>query len=125
MKELCLDKNAIRTKLQFSYDFISEEPMEYVGSSYDDKFMVRINDSQGKTLYSEVFESVNKSAWYPVGGINFDGGDSTTYHTLWKTGEIDISAYCNSLIEIEFIVCDVGDSTYDSAVLLDNIELCK
>lgn len=111
------------TKLVFSYDFFSEEPMEYVGSSYDDKFIVRVRDSKGVLIYSNEFETVNKSNWYPIEGIDFDGGDSTTYHTLWKTGEIDISAYCNSLLEIEFIVCDVGDSAYDSAVLLDNIQL--
>jgi len=99
--------------------------MEYVGSRYDDMFVVRIKDEAGTVLSSDTVESINISSWYPVDGIDFDGGDSTVYHTMWKTGEVDISKYQGQAIEVEFIVCDVGDSAVDSDVILDNIKLVQ
>lgn len=98
--------------------------MEYVGSNFDDKFEVQILDSNNNILYREVLESVNASTWYSADGINFDGGDSSVYHTTWKTEIIDISDYQNRVITIKFLVYDVGDSSYDTAVVLDNI-VCR
>ncbi|MDE6208051.1 MAG: hypothetical protein K2M73_00010 [Lachnospiraceae bacterium] len=116
-------KNIDNTKLEFTYNVVSEEPMEYVGSQFDDKFEIQILDSHDNILYSEVVESVNTSIWYPISGIDFDGGDHTTYHTQWKTKSIDISEYQNELIKIKFMVYDVGDSIYDTAVIIDNINI--
>lgn len=117
--------NTDYTNLQFYYNFISEEPMEYVGSQFDDKFIVRISDSNGILLISETLETVNSSSWYPVNNIDFESGDSTVFYTLWKVANIDISKYQNQDIQIEFLVCDVGDSQYDSAVVIDNISCSK
>ncbi len=114
-------RNTNKTMLEFSYDFISEEPMEYVGSGFDDKFEIQILDSYDNILYSKVLETINTSKWYAVSGVNFDGSDNTAYHTKWKTVSIDISPYQNDTIIIKFLVYDVGDSAYDSAVVLDNI----
>lgn len=114
-------RNTNKTSLEFSYDFISEEPMEYVGSQFDDKFEIQILDTNDNILHSEILETINTSKWYSVSGINFDGGDSTVYHTNWQTASIDISPYQNQTIKIMFLVYDVGDSSYDSAVVLDNI----
>ena len=114
-------RNTNKTSLEFSYDFISEEPMEYVGSRFDDKFEIQILDTNDNVLHSEVLEAINTSKWYSVSGINFDGGDSTVYHTNWQTASIDISPYQNQTIKIMFLVYDVGDSAYDSAVVLDDI----
>lgn len=114
-------RNTNKTSLEFSYDFISEEPMEYVGSRFDDKFEIQILDTNDNVLHSEMLETINTSKWYSVSGINFDGGDSTVYHTNWQTASIDISPYQNQTIKIMFLVYDVGDSAYDSAVVLENI----
>lgn len=81
--------------------------------------MFDINDN---ILYSNVLESVNKSTWIRNTSIDFYGGDSTAYHTGWKSFSIDVSAYQNQTIKIKFMVYDVGDSAYDSAGVLDNIE---
>ncbi|WP_028519884.1 cellulose binding domain-containing protein [Ruminococcus flavefaciens] len=116
-------RNTDNDTLTFDYDYISEEPMEYVGSKFDDKFEIQILDKNDTVLYSKIMESVNTSKWYSVGGIDFDGGDSTVYHTNWKNATIDISAYKHQTITIKFLVYDVGDSIYDSAVVLDNIKL--
>jgi hypothetical protein len=109
-------------KLQFSYDVVSEEPMEYVGSAYDDKFEVHIIDEYGN---DEIIltETVNTSTWYAIDDIDFDGGDETTFHTKWKQVNFDISKYQNQAITIKFLAYDKGDSIYDTAVILDDIKL--
>lgn len=107
--------------LAFSYDFVSEEPMEYVGSSFNDTFAVQIISESGtETILTN---DVNTATWYEISGIDFDGGDSTTYHTEWKNEECDISKYAGQVVTIRFMVYDVGDSIYDSAVLLDAVSL--
>lgn len=110
------------SKLYFDYNFISEEPMEYVGSIFDDYFTVRIS-KEGNVAFDKKFESINTSVWNPVTDIDFQGGDHTTYQTLWKRGEIDVSEYNNSIITLSFIVYDVGDQIYDSACVIDNVRL--
>lgn len=107
--------------LAFSYDFVSEEPMEYVGSSFNDTFAVQIISESG--VETILTNDVNTATWYEISGIDFDGGDSTTYHTEWKNEECDISKYAGQVVTIRFMVYDVGDSIYDSAVLLDAVSL--
>ena len=106
--------------LSFDYDVVSEEPMEYVGSQYDDKMYVQIIDEQGNSVQL-AYASINTSTWYSVTGIDFEGGDQTAYHTGWSNVEFDISEYRGQLITIRFIVYDVGDSAYDTAALIDNV----
>lgn len=101
--------------MSVSYNFISEEPMEYVGSIYDDKFNCTID---GDVIISE---SINTSSWTYIGGIDFDGGDTTTYMSGIITKEYDLSAYIGKVVTLSFRVWDVGDSIYDSAVLIDGI----
>lgn len=113
--------NTNKSIIEFKYNVISEEPMEFVGSKYDDKFEVQILDYSDRVLYSEVIESVNSSTWYQVTGVDFDGGDDTVYQTNWKTKTIDISSYQSQFIKIKFLVYDVGDSAYDTAVVIDDI----
>lgn len=109
--------------VQFQYDVVSEEPMEYVDSIFDDKFVVRILGSNGQVYKEKTIESVNESTWYSISGIDFEGGDDTTYHTQWKTGVIDISEYRNQAITLQFVVYDMGDSIYDTAALIDDVKL--
>ena len=112
------------TKLQFSYDVVSEEPMEYVSSSFNDIFQVDILSTDGKLLETLAYESVNSSVWYAVDGINFPGGDDTTYHTRWITVSTDaIAAYRNQLIVLRFTVQDTGDAIYDTAALIDSVSI--
>ena len=108
--------------LTFDYDVVSEEPMEYVASSYDDYFDASIVDMTGGSEQL-VYENVNNSAWVELGGDYFSGGDETTYETTWVTKSVDISAYAGQCITLTFHTGDVGDSAYDTAGLLDNIKL--
>lgn len=111
-------------ELAFEYNFISEEPMEYVGSKYDDAFAVLI-DCEGSQVHNNIYESINSSTWVSVGGIDFSGGDKTVYQTNWKTAKIDVSAYAGKVITLKFVIYDVGDSIYDSACVIDNVKLSK
>lgn len=111
------------TSLSFQYDVVSEEPYEWVGTSYNDFFQADIVELDGNILKTMAFESVNSSEWYPISGINFPGGDDTTFHTRWKAVSYDISEYRGRLIVFRFLVQDAGDSIYDTAVLLDSISI--
>lgn len=103
--------------LKFSYNVVSEEPMEWVGTVFDDKFEIIINGSV------TLLESVNTSTWSELGGDYFYGGDSTTYHTGWKEYTIDLSSHIGNCVEVQFKTYDQGDSIYDTAALLDSIRL--
>ncbi len=110
------------TTLSFMYNVVSEEPMEWVGTQYDDKFQVSIIDEEGNEEVV-VTETVNISQWYEISGIDFYGGDNTTYHTNWKSINFDISKYRGKTITIKFHVWDKGDSAYDTAALIDKVEI--
>lgn len=107
------------TTLTFSYNFISEEPMEWVGDEYDDEFLTNIY--AGTSTSTVLRESTNTSTWYRTNITNFYGGDNTMYETQWKTVTIDVEQYAGKAIKLEFNVNNVGDNTYNSAVLIDNV----
>lgn len=110
------------TTLNFDYNFISEEPMEFVGSEFNDSFGVHIKH-KGTVVIDQIYESVNSSTWLNINSIDFSGGDSTVFQTDWKSATIDVSAYRGEKITLNFIVRDLGDSIYDSACLIDNVVL--
>ncbi|MDO5435580.1 MAG: hypothetical protein Q4G19_04345 [Clostridia bacterium] len=108
--------------LEFDYDFVSEEPMEYVGNQFNDSFVVRI--ATGDTVrFEKQYASINKSTWKSVSGVNFTGGDDTVYHTGWQHVSINLYSMRSKTINLQFIVYDVGDSYYDSACLIDNVTI--
>ena len=72
------------------------------------------------------FESVNSSSWQSVSGIDFFEGDDTTYMTGWKHVDVDISALHDAkAIIFKTNTWDVGDSLWDTAALIDNVQLYK
>ena len=120
-QSFCLGTDA--TNLSFDYNVVSEEPMEFVGTEFDDKFqVVLIKDDD--TEAEVAFESINTSSWIPIEGINFAGGDETTYMTGWEHIDVDISGYSKiKAIIFKVKTWDVGDSIYDTAALVDHIQL--
>ncbi|MFZ3132289.1 MAG: Ig-like domain-containing protein, partial [Desulfosporosinus sp.] len=78
------------TKLVYDYNVVSEEPLEYVGSEFDDKYLSTL--STVDSTYVLTSESVNSSSWIPVSDIDFYGGDHTVYQTGWKHIEYDVSS---------------------------------
>ena len=112
-----------KSKISFRYNVLSEEPMEYVGSQYDDTVIIQLLNSKGYVIKEMAKETVNEATWYAIDNINFDGGDNTTYETGWKTVTVDVSAYRNKVIAIRILAFDKGDSVYDTAVLVDQVTL--
>lgn len=114
-----LPENA--TNVYFDVNMVSEEPMEWLGSRYDDSFEVLLIYTE--TGYERVVytNSINTAEWDTSVNTNFDGGDNTVYQTGWETVCIDVSAYAGMRVSLVFVVYDVGDSAYDTAVLIDNI----
>jgi len=112
--------------LTFNYNFVSAEFDEWVGSKFDDVFVIAISGPLGS--YATVVNSVNKIGVASSEPINLPNSytlkDSTLQdanHTGFLKYEIDISLLGNP-IRISFSVSDVGDTIYSSIVFIDNIE---
>lgn len=111
--------------LTFNWNFFSEEFKEYCGSQYQDAFSVIICETNGstasncQTLFTrkvdDLCSAVTKS------DVSFDQGD--VYNTGWGSATVDVSAWAGKKVQLEFYSTDVGDSIYDSAILLDDIQV--
>jgi hypothetical protein len=119
-QQFIVPENAL--SLSFDYDFVSEEPLEYVGNMYNDSFELQLRYGTN-VVFEKTYESINSSSWLYIDAINFDDGDDTAYHTGWKKAKIDISEFRGKIVTISFIIIDEGDSFYDSACLIDNVEI--
>jgi hypothetical protein len=119
------------TTLKFDYDFVSAEFNEWVGSEFDDTFVVAIRGSSG--VYSEVVTSVNVVGVVGTVPVTLPTSFSDADYTLapgdgedgagrtgWTTKSINISSLGNP-ISIAFIVSDVGDWDWTTIVFIDNI----
>lgn len=106
-------------KLQFEYNFVTEEWPEFVGTGYNDNMRITLMKPDG-TMQELAFESVNGSTFMPAGGIDFPGGDNTVGHTGFKPVNVTIPVTAGPGI-YRIVVRDEGDGIYDSQVLIDNI----
>jgi subtilisin family serine protease len=108
-------------ELRFSYNYVTEEYPEFVGSQYNDDLTVTLI-TPGGTRIPLAFESVNTTGWTPISGIDFPGGDATVGQSGWKTTKVNVPiADLQGASTFQLEISDRGDDIYDSAVLLDNI----
>ena len=120
----CLPDNPNLT-LSFNWNFLSEEFLEYVGSQYQDYFKVLLYDQNGveHILFSKSIDDI--AAGYELTNVSpeivFDQGG--VYGTGWLNLNLDLSAYAGQHVTISFAASDIGDSIYDTAILLDNITI--
>ncbi len=122
----------------FDWNFYSEEFKEYCNSKFDDKFKVSITDLETKTETVLFQTSVNalcgacdgqdlatpacQSLPLLASPVSFDKGG--VWYTGWKQNQtIDISAYKGKSVSLKFFATDVGDSIYDTAILIDNVRI--
>lgn len=130
-----------QSKLNVKWNFLSEEFLEFINSSFQDFFRVVIKKKDGTEieLLNKSIDDIasefgakkfnNEEGEVPQPGnlisvspqIKFDIGD--VYMTGWQTTSFDISAYQGEIITIIFKAGDVGDSIYDTAILLDDISI--
>ena len=113
-------------KLTFSWNFFSEEFPEFCGSIFQDAFTVQmceIGDNNVPSNCSTLFETFIDAlcgTTTPV-DIGFDIGGVEA--TGWRSSTVDIAPYAGKRVELKLNVTDVGDSIFDSAVLLDAIQV--
>jgi hypothetical protein len=112
-----LPAGATKLTLSWDWNFFSEEFIEYCGSEFQDSFEVTfgatsLQHSQIDDLCSIVVPDE----------VDFDRGDVWT--TGWKTQSVDVTQFAGSTDNVlKFAAKDVGDSVYDSAILVDNVRL--
>jgi|GEM_PF-2600619 len=107
------------TTLTIHYNFVSEEYPEFVGSVFNDVFNATLHTPDGSVEVA--FEEVNSANFQPVSGIPCGSGDCTWGQTGWLTASIDVSQWAGTDDTITLTVHDVGDTIYDTVVLLDNL----
>lgn len=117
----CVAENS-RT-LTFSWNFFSEEFIEFCDTQFDDAFTLNaceLDTDDCHTLFTQDINSLcqNPTQLIPE-TITFD--QDNVYSTGWQHTQIDISHFAGQAINIEFNSSDRGDSLFDSAILIDNI----
>lgn len=131
--------------LRFDWNYVSEEFLHYIGSRYQDPFRVALNTAHGEeveVLYLTVdgiaamheasqfpsssvaavqaIESGDSGSLHPVSpAIAFDRGD--VWMTGWQSHAFDVTPYRGQQVILVFEAKDVGDDSFDTAVLLDNV----
>ena len=138
------------TKVSFWWKFYSEEFKEYCGSQYQDAFTARVDKivAGKKSLVVNIVDvkvddlcetnckgssscgfgssCAGKCAKHFKGlvqsDVSFDKGD--VWMTPWVQSEADVSSVAGKgAVILKLFATDVGDSIYDTAVLIDKIDL--
>jgi hypothetical protein len=111
-------------QLTFRYDFVSEEPMEWVGTIYNDVFEANLIDAEGNKE-SLVYKDINTTEWsLQLDGDVFYGGDDTAFHTGWQTVTYDIpETMRGKYVTLRFNIWDEGDAIFDTAALIDSVKI--
>lgn len=127
-QNFCMPANA--QDLKFSWNYSSEEFVEYCNSVYQDTFTVSLCELDPnteaplgcQTLFFKNVDSLCGSV-SPV-GFSFDQGG--VYSTGWLNQTIPVPAsMVGKTVKLTVSAGDVGDSIYDTAVLVDGFEITK
>ncbi|HPE69497.1 MAG TPA: hypothetical protein PLF96_09285 [Thermotogota bacterium] len=124
------------TELRLNWNFLSEEFLEFVGTVYQDYFQISLlfdasnPSSSGTERGLDEFLLFNKTiddfeAQFVLQSvspeISFDRGD--VWMTGWKKLRVDLSDYQGQWVRLKIGAGDCTDSIYDSALLVDEIEM--
>lgn len=114
--------------LGFDFAFFSEEFPEYVGSAFNDVFLAELGGSNF-TMSGNTVTAPRNFAVDPLGSLisvnNLFGvtsGTKSTYDggTSVLRAQAPLTASAFPTVELVLTILDVGDSIFDSAVMLDN-----
>jgi hypothetical protein len=107
--------------LQYDWNFFSEEFKEYCGSQYQDYFRVTFGGTElQKTTVDDLCYDPGTTLVH-VDGMKFDVGD--VWKTGWQPQSIDVTTLAGTTDVLTFAAGDVGDSIYDTVILVDNMRL--
>lgn len=110
--------------ISLDWNFFSEEFLEYVGSIFQDAFVVTLTEVDDPSNQIEIVNEYVDSLADQVTPVanSFDQGD--VYATGWRTTTVAIpESLRGKRVELSFYATDVGDSIYDTAVLIDRVEI--
>lgn len=119
--------------LNFDWNYLSDEFLRYIGSSYDDPFTVSLSSGNmsDEVLYLSVNTLAEKyNATKENGGnltlisptIEFDQDD--VWMTGWESHNYVIpDNFKGKVVTLKFSATDAQDTVYDTAVLIDNIRI--
>ena len=129
----CLKVENNQSSLTLKWNFLSEEFLEYIHSEFQDYFRIKLIKSDGAevTLFSKNIDQLATQFGADTNQIGqlvkvspdivFDRGD--VYMTNWQTTTLDVTPYRGQTIVIVLICGDIGDSIYDTAILLDEVKI--
>jgi hypothetical protein len=122
-QEVCLPAlppGATKLTLQYDWNFFSEEFLEYCGSQYQDFFSVTFGDaSLQSTKVDDLCNDPNANL--VEADVGFDQGG--VYMTGWLQQSVDVTALAGTTATLTFAAGDVGDSIFDTVILVDNVKL--
>ena len=111
-----LPPGATKLTLYYDWNFFSEEFLEFCGSVYQDSFEVHFgNISLQSTKVDDICGIVTPA------DVSFDKGG--VYKTGWITQAVDVTALAGATGVLKFSADDVGDSIYDTVILVDRVRL--
>lgn len=112
----------------FDFAFFSEEFPEYVGSAFNDVFLAELGGSNF-TMSGNVVTAPLNFAYDPAGSLisvnNLFGvtsGTKSTYDGGTSLLRAQAPLPATATVELVLSILDVGDSIFDSAVMLDNFK---
>lgn len=129
----CFTVQNNQSSIKVKWNFLSEEFLEYINSQFQDYFRIKIIKQDGSEviLLSKTIDQIaaqfgatqqNPGQLISVSPeIVFDRGG--VYMTNWQESTFDITAYRGQVVTIVFSAGDVGDSIFDTAILLDNVNI--
>jgi hypothetical protein len=113
--------------LNLKYNFFSEEFVEWCGTGFQDFFQISII-REGEAIENvlsyitidDLCDNVEPA------GVVFDQGPSESDEGVYKSGwlslSLNCSAYAGETVTVRFAAGDIGDSIFDSAILMDSFE---
>lgn len=111
-----LPSGATTMRLVWDWNFFSEEFLEYCGSGFQDSFSATFGATE---LFATQIDDLCASV--TPADVKFDKGG--VYATGWRTASIDVTALAGTSGDLVFAAHDVGDSIFDSAILLDRVRI--
>ncbi len=129
--DLTLETPLDMTCMRFDWAFFSEEYPEWVGSEFNDGFVVQIGGKSFSIVGNQIVVSPTDSniARDPVDSsvmdvssvLAFHGGTGTTYDGATDLLTASVPVISGEKLQVVFYIQDLGDSIFDSAVFLDNL----
>lgn len=118
---LCVPTNAL--SLVFTWDFLSHEFLTYCGSQFQDEFQVVFvpNGGSEQILFRRQVDDLCGSVTAIAVDFGQGGDPDGVYHTGFQTTSVDITSLQGVSGRLILRTQDVGDSIYDTAVLLDEV----